>query len=145
MFDVPKSDIDELLLKNLITTSEYEVFIKMCKHDIEKFNQQTNFIYSAASQTQSTKLEANTTHFSNLFIKLIFNVCSIAKEIDTTKHNNIYEIMILTMHSLLSFDSGFRLHREFCSQLKLQNYTSFFDKLNDFFITINNNKLDAHK
>jgi len=51
MFDIPKSDVEALLLKNLISTTEYEVFMKMCKHDVEKYTQQTNFIYSAASQT----------------------------------------------------------------------------------------------
>eukprot|EP00801_Mesodinium_rubrum_P002807 Mrub_02807.p1 GENE.Mrub_02807~~Mrub_02807.p1 ORF type:complete len:499 (-),score=67.55 Mrub_02807:113-1387(-) len=76
---------------------------------------------------------------------MIQNVKSIAAEVDTTKHNNIYEIMILTMHSLLSFDSGFRLHREFCTQLASPNYEGFFDKLNGFLTTINNDKLQSHK
>lgn len=74
----------------------------MCITHISSYNAQTDLLYAATSSTYNTVLESNTQHLSRCFISLIQNIDTIAESVDLTGHNNIYEVMILTLFSLLS-------------------------------------------
>lgn len=112
----------------------------MCITHLASYNAQTSLLYAATSETYNLKLESNTKHFSRCFISLIENCETVSNTLDTTVHNNVYEVLFLTTHSLLSYDSGYRLHHEFCNQINTR--TGFFEKMNEFFTRINNNDLD---